>query len=560
MGTKLAELGKNGDEQLIMATHYLSIEGLFKCEVPEGQPFWDVVESNTDFKTVLSQENPVALHLGKDILPLQIPVTRDGTVRLIRRDTVLGQRIAEKTSLYVVGMAAYRLFGQKRMEVKYSYGSGIFCTMDQPLKDNEINALQEEVQKLINEDLPIKWAQVGENSAELQSEFIRGVSSIDKYPNVAHQLFHSQGYGEVSWLPLLPSTGMVHSVTVMNYAPGFVVVPEGNTFEEIPKLFQAFFEYDQWLKVLGISDVSDINALARSREIVELIKVAEALHEKRISYIADEITAKGSKLVLIAGPSSSGKTSFSHRLAVQLRVNGLKPINMGTDDYFLPREQTPRDEAGNYDFDSIDALDLQALVQDINKLLNGEEIEVKKFDFVKGIRVTQEKKMSLPNNGVLILEGIHGLNPRTTAGVPAHVKYKIYVSALAHLNLDEVNRTYTTDARLIRRLVRDSFYRAYLSEETLRQWPLVRRGEDKYIFPYQQEADAFFNSALPYEFLVLKPFAQPMLEQIPETVREYPDAWRLKQLLMYFDTCESAYVPSTSILREFIGGSAFNVY
>jgi uridine kinase len=233
---------------------------------------------------------------------------------------------------------------------------------------------------------------------------------------------------------------------------------------------------------------------------------------------------------------------------------------MGTDDYFLPRELTPRDEAGNYDFDSLKAVDLETLVQDINRLLNGEEIEVKKYDFVRGARIIQEKKLKFPENGVLILEGIHALNPRTTQGVPAHVKYKVYVSALAHLNLDEVNRTYTTDARLIRRMVRDSFYRAYLAEETLRQWPSVRRGEDKYIFPYQQEADTFFNSALPYELLVLKPFADPLLSQIPETVKEYPDAWRLRTLLSYFETCPSAYVPSTSILREFIGGSAFDVY
>jgi len=349
---------------------------------------------------------------------------------------------------------------------------------------------------------------------------------------------------------------MVKGINLINYAPGFVVVPEDRKFEEIPKLFQAFFEYDQWLKVLGISDVGDINALTQGREITELIKVAEALHEKRVSYIADEIKKKEAKLILVAGPSSSGKTSFSHRLAVQLRVNGLRPINMGTDDYFLPRELTPRDEAGNYDFDSLEAVDLETLVQDINQLLNGEEIEVKKYDFVRGARITQEKKLKLPENGVLILEGIHALNPRTTQGVPAHVKYKVYVSALAHLNLDEVNRTYTTDARLIRRMVRDSFYRAYLAEETLRQWPSVRRGEDKYIFPYQQEADAFFNSALPYELLVLKPFADPLLSQIPETVKEYPDAWRLKTLLSYFETCPSAYVPSTSILREFIGGSA----
>ncbi|WP_018962851.1 uridine kinase family protein [Coprothermobacter platensis] len=540
--------------------HYLSVEGLFKCEVEDGQPFWDAISTNEQYRSILEKEEAVAIHLGKDILPLQAPVKTDGAVRLVRRDSVLGQRIVEKMCLFLVGMAAYRLFGEKYMEIKYSYGSGIFCSMEQPLKDSEVDALNNEVEKLIEKNVPISWEPTSLNSSILSSSFVRGKSSLLKYPKVEHQLFYSQGYGEISWLPILPSSGMVRKVNVINYTPGFVVVPEGNVFEEIPKLFQAFFEYDQWLNVLGIRDVGDINALVQSREIIELIKVAEALHEKRISYIADEISKREAKLVLIAGPSSSGKTSFSKRLSIQLRVNGLRPVYMGTDDYFVPRDLTPKDENGNYDFDSLNALDLQTLVQDINKLLNGEEIEVKKYDFVKGVRIIQEKKMRLPSNGVLVLEGIHALNPKTTLGVPAHVKYKIYVSALAHLNLDEVNRTYTTDARLVRRMVRDSFYRAYLAEETLRQWPLVRRGEDRNIFPYQQEADAFFNSALPYELLVLKPFAEPMLQQIPETLKEYADAWRLKRLLSYFDTCESAFVPNTSILREFVGGSAFDVY
>jgi uridine kinase len=540
--------------------HSLSVEGLFKCEVEDGQPFWDAISTNEQYRSILEKEEAVAIQLGKDILPLQAPVKTDGAVRLVRRDSVLGQRIVEKTCLFLVGMAAYRLFGEKYMEIKYSYGSGIFCSMEQPLKDSEVDALNNEVEKLIEKNVPISWELTSLNSSILSSSFVRGKSSLLKYPKVEHQLFYSQGYGEISWLPILPSSGMVRKVNVINYTPGFVVVPEGNVFEEIPKLFQAFFEYDQWLNVLGIRDVGDINALVQSREIIELIKVAEALHEKRISCIADEISKREAKLVLIAGPSSSGKTSFSKRLSIQLRVNGLRPVYMGTDDYFVPRDLTPKDENGNYDFDSLNALDLQTLVQDINKLLNGEEIEVKKYDFVKGVRVIQEKKMRLPSNGVLVLEGIHALNPTTTLGVPAHVKYKIYVSALAHLNLDEVNRTYTTDARLVRRMVRDSFYRAYLAEETLRQWPLVRRGEDRNIFPYQQEADAFFNSALPYELLVLKPFAEPMLQQIPETLKEYADAWRLKRLLSYFDTCESAFVPNTSILREFVGGSAFDVY
>ncbi|NPV88452.1 nucleoside kinase [Coprothermobacteraceae bacterium] len=539
--------------------HRVFLEGICSLEVEGDRTYWEALRSSDAFDRIVEMEEAVALHAGGEVIPLKAVVNRDGAVRLIRRSSVLGQRIAERTSLFLVGLAAYRLFGPRPLKVKYSYGPGVFCSFDEPLREEEAEQLEEEANRLTSAHLEIEYKQL-DSLAGLENAFVRGRASLDRYGVKACDVYQVGDYAEVSWLPMLPNTGLVRGISIVNYPPGFVVVPADREFREIPKLFQAFFEYDRWLSVLGIETVSDINRMARTGEIVELIKAAEALHEKKISYIADEIAERRVRLVLAAGPSSSGKTTFSRRLAVQLRVNGLKPINMGTDDYFVSRDRTPRDEKGNYDYDAFEALDLEALSRDLRLLMAGEEIELCKYDFVKGTRIPTGKRVRLPEDGVLILEGIHALNPKTTEAIPAHQKYKVYVSALAHLNLDEVNRTFTTDARLVRRLVRDNFYRAYPAQETLRQWPIVRRGEDRGIFPFQQEADAFFNSALPYELLVLKPFVEPLLMQVPDTAWEFTDAWRLKQLLRYFESVTSAFVPSTSILREFIGGSAFDVY
>jgi len=328
----------------------------------------------------------------------------------------------------------------------------------------------------------------------------------------------------------------------------------------MPKLSKVFLEYARWLDVLEIEYVSDLNNIITQgeRKVAELMLLAEALHEKKIADIADEISSrKGVRLILIAGPSSSGKTTFAKRLSIQLKINGLEPVAISLDDYFVDREKTPRDEEGNYDFDSIDALDVALFNQHLKELLEGKEVEIPKFNFKLGKRV-KGKPVKLGKNNVLLVEGIHGLNERLTEAVPRDQKYKIYVSALTHLNIDDHNRFSTTDTRLIRRIVRDHKFRGYSAWETLKNWPNVRKGEERYIFPYQEEADVMFNSALIYEIPILKIFAEPLLIQVPEDSQEYSEALRLLKLLDFFLPITNVEdVPDKSILREFIGRSVF---
>ncbi|HPC77911.1 MAG TPA: nucleoside kinase, partial [bacterium] len=330
-------------------------------------------------------------------------------------------------------------------------------------------------------------------------------------------------------------------------------------FKEIVKLFQAFYEYKNWLNILGLNNVSSLNSAIENGEISEIIKVAEALHEKKIAQIADEICSRlpDLKLVLIAGPSSAGKTTFTKRLQIQLKVNGIKPIVIEMDDYFLPPQEVARDEYGNYDFDSPNALNINMLAEHLNILMNGGEVELPKYNFQKKRSERSGRYIKIDKNSLLVMEGIHALNPQITPEIPGYMKYHIFVSALTHLNLDNQNRVPTTDARLIRRMVRDSIFRGHGVLDSIRQWPSVRRAEDLYIFPNQEKADAMFNSALVYEFSVLKNFIEPILKAIPPYYREYPEVKRILDILSHFIPLSPTEVPMTSILREFIGGSSF---
>ncbi|HPQ38927.1 MAG TPA: nucleoside kinase, partial [bacterium] len=317
--------------------------------------------------------------------------------------------------------------------------------------------------------------------------------------------------------------------------------------------------YENWGRILQISDVGHLNeAVAKSR-FKDIMLICETLHEKKIGNIADmiQIASPRPRVILIAGPSSSGKTTFSKRLAVHLRVNKLTPHTIAMDDYFVPRTRTPRLPSGEYDYENIDAIDLELFNHHLKQMLSGETVELPHYDFGTGERTPSGRKIHLNNGEVLIVEGIHGLNKRLTESVADDDKFKIYVSALTHLNIDDHNRFSTTDTRLLRRIVRDSHFRSYRALETLRRWPLVREGEDQWIFPFQEDADVIFNSSLPYEISVLRTFAFPILMKIPRTEPEYSDARRLMDLLLCFREVSTADVPYTSILREFVGGSVF---
>jgi uridine kinase len=326
------------------------------------------------------------------------------------------------------------------------------------------------------------------------------------------------------------------------------------------KLFEIFQEFSQWIRILEVPNVSNLNHSCSNGKSEELIKISEALHEKKIGHIADRIKEKNNevRIILISGPSSSGKTTFGKRLAIHLMVNGMKPLNLSLDNYFVDRDNTPLDEYGKHDYEALEALDIKCFNENLLQLLNGEKVEIPKFSFETGTRYYNGEIMQMHPHNVLIIEGIHGLNPQLTASIPAEVKFKIYVSALTSLNIDDHNRVSTTDNRLIRRLVRDYRYRKYSARDTISRWQSVREGEEKHIFPFQEEADTMFNSALLYELAVLKPYAEPILREVQPNQPEYAEATRLMSFFSYIKLLKPREIPPTSILREFLGGSSFN--
>ena len=329
-------------------------------------------------------------------------------------------------------------------------------------------------------------------------------------------------------------------------------------FIEQKKMSKIFRETEKWLDILDIANVGSLNKKIDNGELVNLIMISEALHEKKIAEIADKITSKEDvKLVLIAGPSSSGKTTFANRLGIQLRVNGVIPVPISLDDYFVNRDQTPIDENGEYDFESLYALDLPFFNAQLNALLMGEEVQLTKFDFTIGKRLLTDRKLRIGENTVLIIEGIHALNPELTQHIAPADKYNIYVSALTSIMLDDHNYIPTTDNRLLRRILRDYKYRGYSAEDTISRWPSVRKGEEKWIFPFQENADAMFNSALLFELAILKGYLIPILEQVKENCPAYSEAYRLQKFLQYFESIPDNDLPPTSLLREFLGGSSF---
>ena len=364
------------------------------------------------------------------------------------------------------------------------------------------------------------------------------------------------------------STGYVSIFDIKKYKNGFIVrypnksnPNELGEFKESKKFLSTLQEYDDIIDLMKINDIADLNKAIKEGRGKEVILEAEALQEKKIAQLADKISKqKNLKMVLIAGPSSSSKTTFARRLGMQLRVNGIRPVTIGTDDYFVERPQTPRDENGDYDFETIDALDLDLFNDHLTRLINGETVNIPSFDFKVGTkRYNDNKKLKLEDDEILIIEGIHCLNDKLTAKIPRENKFKIYISDLTVLNIDDFNRISTTDTRLIRRIVRDNNFRGYSAADTLKRWPSVNRGENKNIFPYQEEADAMFNSSLVYELAVLGKYARPLLNEITRDDPEYSEARRIITFLEYFEEMDETPIPNNSLLREFIGGSVFDV-
>ena len=488
--------------------------------------------------------------------------------------TSSGMRTYVRSLCFVLCKAVEELYPQSSIMLEHPVSKGYYCRMnlDRAIGLDDVQRIKQRMKEIIAEDIPFKRYECHtEEVVELfrQKGMMDKVKLLETSGNLYSYYYTLDDTVDYYYGSLLPSTGYIHLFGLEKYYDGLLLqVPnrlQPDELEEMikrEKMLDVFKEHRRWNQILGVGNVGDFNEACNKGHATELINVSEALQEKRISQIADEIynrKQKGQpiKIILISGPSSSGKTTFSKRLSVQLMANGIRPYPVSLDDYFVNREQTPRDANGEYDYESLYALDLDFFNRQLQALLNGEEVELPRFNFTTGIREMSGNRLKIDENIILILEGIHALNPELTAHLPAESKFKIYVSALTTILLDNHNYIPTTDNRLLRRIIRDYKYRGYSAEETISRWPSVRAGEDKWIFPFQENADVMFNSALLFELAVIKDYAEPILRNVPNNRSEYSEAYRLRKFLEYFVPLQDKELPPTSLLREFLGGSSF---
>ncbi len=512
--------------------------------------------------------------VNNDAVSLSYPVEVDSTVVLLTRADSQGFQIYGRSVCFLLAKVVKELFPDGRFAIEHSLGSGFFCSFgvngDAGITEPQLQAIDTHMRAVVDRDVPIERRKIA--FTQVVQRFERE-KQWDKFnllrfsnpPKVA--TYWCEEFSDLDHGPLASSTGALSLFKLILYSQGFVLqIPDRDRpkelppFEPQPHLFEIFKEHKKWGRLLGVNTVGRLNEIIAGREIGDFIKISEAFHEKKIAEIADHIykNREAIKWALIAGPSSSGKTTFAKRLAVQLRVNGLRPVTISVDNYFVDREKTPTDEHGKLDFENVETVDLALLNEHLAQLDKGGDVKVPSFNFEKGKREYKGDKLKIEPDQIVLIEGIHGLNPRLTQAIPQAHKFRIYISALTQLNLDSNNRISTTDNRLVRRMVRDNNFRGNSALTTLNMWPSVRRGEQKWIFPFQQEADIAFNSALDYELAVLKPFVEPVLAEIKPHHPQYAEARRLQAFLSSFLSVPEQAVPPTSILREFIGHSSFH--
>ena len=478
-----------------------------------------------------------------------------------------------RTLQFIFIKAVLDLYKDATVTMEHSIGKWVFVEIHKkdPLTAEEVNDIKKEIQKLIDKNYPIKRIKVKREDAIKIFQNYGMEDKVKLLQQTSFQvvtLYELDGRYDYFYGPMWESTGVIKNFDVKFYNGGFILgypIDENlmivNKFVEQRKLTNIFRETEKWLNILGIGEVGSLNEKISNGELIDLIMISEALHEKKIAQISDMISDKKEiKAVFVSGPSSSGKTTFAHRLAIQLKVNGLSPIPISLDNYFVNREETPRDENGEYDFESVKSIDVKFFKNQMKELFEGKEVEIPIFNFLTGYREKLGNKVKMPKNGILIIEGIHGLNPILTSSLDENNIFKIYISALTQLNLDNHNRISTADVRRVRRIVRDSLSRGKNAEETLLMWPSIKKGEEKNIFVYQEEADVMFNSTLVYELCVLKRKALEELDKVSADSSVYDEVKRLKAFLGFFDEIDKALVPENSILREFIGGSIFYKY
>jgi uridine kinase len=504
---------------------------------------------------------------------LSYEVYHPKNVRFIDVTHPEGMRMYTRSLNFILYKATQDLYPGSRLSIEHSVSKGVYCELSgtpNPLSINDIFEIGQRMREIVDMDLPfVKSQDETEEVIQLfESQGLSDKTDVLRHRGKVYTSYYTLGglvgnfYGMMA-----PSTGLVTTFDLNKYFNGMLLqLPMSDNPDEVQelviqnKMFEIFREHTNWNRILNVSNVGELNRRANNGKSETLIKVSEALHEKKISQIADQIAArKGDvRIVLISGPSSSGKTTFGKRLAIQLLVSGIKPLNLSLDNYFVDRAHTPKDENGEYDFEALEALDVELFNQQLVALLDGQKVEIPKFSFEKGERLFDGESLQMANENILIIEGIHGLNPKLTHLIPNEAKFKIYVSALTSINMDNLNRIPTTDNRLIRRIVRDYKYRHYSAKDTISRWGSVRRGEEKHIFPFQEEADAMFNTALLYELAVLKPYAEPILLEVQPNQPEYAEATRLLKFFNYLKPILPREIPPTSIIREFLGGSSFS--
>jgi uridine kinase len=516
------------------------------------------------------KHGPISAHVNNKVEGMHYRAYKQKEVEFLDITSASGSRTYTRTLFFVLCKAVHDLFERCKVAIDIPVSNGYYVNLNigRPVTLDDAGAIRRRMKEIIDAALPIHRHETTTAEAIQIFDNLHNRSKVKLLKSTGRlytTYYDIDGYVDYYYGSLLTNTSQLYLFGVEKYYDGLLLrLPSREHPDELgemthqDKMFGIFKEHHQWQDILGLRTVGDLNDVIQQGHYSTLIQISEALQEKKIAQIADEITRrKGTKLVLIAGPSSSGKTTTCKRLSVQLAVNGIRPVNISLDDYFIDRENTPRDEKGDYDFEHLHALNLPLFNEQLAALFRGEEVELPRYDFPTGTSQKSGKKLHLGENEILVVEGIHALNPELTSQIPNEQIFRVYASALTTILLDNHNYIPTTDNRLLRRIIRDHKYRGVNALETIRRWPSVRAGENKWIFPFQENADAMFNSAMLFELAVIKSQAEPLLEQVPENCPEYAEAYRLLKFLRYIKPIPETQIPPTSLLREFLGGSSF---
>ena len=516
----------------------------------------------------------LAAEVDNRIKELSYKIYAPVTVHFVDIASFAGIRVYQRTAWFILQKAVEELYPAQKLRIRHSLGrSGFYCEVEgtDRFTAAQTEALRRRMREIVDADLPIR--RVRALTSEVRERYAASgyddkIALLDTRPRLYSEYYTLGDTAGYFYGALAPSTGYVTLFDIEPYYNGFcLALPLRTAPDRIhtdfyqEKMFGIFREYQSWVQIMGVPTVGAVNSKVLAGDAGSMIKLAEAFHERKFAWVADEICrahrTRGTRMVLISGPSSSGKTTSAKRLSIQLGVLGLNPVMISLDDYFVEREKTPRDENGEYDYEALEAIDLELFNDHLRRLLAGESIDLPRYDFITGRRMKHDAPLTLDERSILIVEGIHGLNPRLTPSIPDEQKFRIYISCFTSVAMDNLSRISTTDNRLLRRLVRDARQRGSDALSTLARWASVRRGEEKHIFPYQENADVMLNSSLFYEISVLRPYAEQLLREVPDTVPEYDEARRMLRFLDNFIPIPPDEIPPTSIIREFIGGSSF---